>query len=402
MLPIPEMLYMVHSLRTQNHTDGIPKEVPLHLNWTYLIDLARWHGIFPLLAGRMLSVFSPENSSASSRTFATLIKKRQMHSLRQNLGLTAALMELERAFDEAGIRVLPWKGPAVGLHLYGSTCLRESGDLDFFFQEKNLGEILEITRRLGYRLSGGDESDDKYLYMLARGGEFTFSRERDQVIVEFHLRVLPRRFRRWQDARADLERASTVCRLAGHDFFMQAPEDMLVSLCVHATKHNWERLKWSCDIAQFLKIYGDKLDWKSFLIRLRTERKHSVVLLGLALAANLFDLTLPSAVQEALRQSPDVAPLAEAAAAHIMSGATGTIEVRYERKMIAFLCPSLWACIVYNVQPVVALNSDDLYIPVHNRILFFMNYFFRVMRLVRKYGPMQLATKTAAVVRSAR
>jgi hypothetical protein len=52
--------------------------------------------------------------------------------------------------------------------------------------------------------------------------------------------------------------------------------------------------------------------------------------------------------------------------------------------------------------PIVELNGDDFYIPVRNRMLFFMNYLFRAARLLKKYGPRKLLNKTAVAVRSVR
>jgi hypothetical protein len=358
--------------------------------------------MFPLFMSRLLSLEVPDPGHGIPAPLIAKLKTRQIHYLHRSVTQIAALIELQREFDRCGITVLPWKGPSVGQLLYGSPILRESGDLDFLFLEKNLQVILEITRRLGYLLPGSHDSESKYLYSLALQREFTFIRERDQVVLEFHLQILTSRFSSWQDAPADIRHASTVCRLAGVDLLMQSPEDLLISLCVHATKHDWERLKWACDIAQFLSVYEDKIDWKQLLTRLRKQRKHSVVLLGLSLVENLFDLSLPASIYEALRQNSEVVLLAKSVAAHIMSGSTDPIEIRHRRSMIALLCPRLRDRIAYTMRPIVELNYEDLYISVDNRMLFFMNYFFRIARLLRKYGPWQLVNKTAVSVRSVR
>lgn len=403
MAAIPEMRFLVRCLpSTQGTSQSSLEEELVPLDWEWLVNLAEWHGVFLLFASQALSSKAQATVLQAPELALAQLKTRQIGHLRRGLALTGALLKIQREFDRCGIKILPWKGPSVGSLLYGSPTLRKSNDLDFLFLEKDLPAILESTRGLGYQLAGSYESESKYLYFLMRQGEISFIGQQEQILLEFHSRILPSRFTHWQNAQADIERASTVCQLAGYDVLMQAPEDLLTGLCAHATKHNWDRLKWSCDIAQFLGVYGDKIDWKPFLAGLRRERKDSVVLLGLSLAANLFSLLLPSAVQEALQQSPDVAPLAEAAAAHIMSGTTGTIEVRYQRAMIDLLCPRLRNRIAYILRPIIELNTEDMYIPVRNRMLFFMNYFFRFARLLKKFGPLQLVTKTAASVRSVR
>jgi hypothetical protein len=409
MPPLSEMRVLVRCISPSYDPVCIPSEAASALDWNRLCDLAGLHGIFPIFASRLLSPLWQESKIEIPVEIAAGLKTHWINLLCRSLRLTAALVELQREFDRSGVTVVPWKGVSVGLLLYGSPTLRESGDLDFLFQKKDLQAVLEITRRLGYRLSGSYTSESKYLYTHAMRGEFTFEKKQDRIALEFHLQILPSRFGRWQDAQSDLERASTRLHMAGQDFLMQAPEDILVSLCAHATKHNWDRLKWSCDIAQFLRVYGEKLEWKPFLTRLRRQKKLPVVLLGLSLAANLFELRLPSEAEEALQQNSHVALLTQMVVDHIMSGSTDPMEgstdpedIRYERAMIALLCPRLRDRIAYTVQPIFELSSEDLYIPVHNRMLFFMNYFFRFGRLFKKYGPWRLVTKTAVAIRAVR
>jgi hypothetical protein len=372
-------------------------------DWSVLIHSAVWHGTMPLLASRLL----PSGAAAPVRDDIPEFVIRELRAYQErrlfrSVTQTAALVELQPAFDHAGIRVLPWKGPSVGVMLYGSATLRESVDLDFLFLKKDIPQVLQITRGLGYQLLQSCGSESKDVYILASQGEFAFGRVRDQLAIEFHLQILSSRFTRWQDAQTDIARASTVCRFAGMDMLMQSPEDLLVSLCAHATKHNWDRLKWSCDIAQFLSVYGEKVDWAQLIASLRRTRKHSVVLLGLALTAKLFDRPLPVTIQEALQKDADIVRLAQDIADHLMGGANEQIDVRHRRAILALLCPRLWDRIAFSVQPLIELHYEDLYVPVHHRMLFFLNYVLRVFRLLRKYGAHRLATKTAVSVRSVR
>lgn len=402
MPPLREMRVLLLCISPSRDAGEINAEALSAADWSRLCDLAAWHGIFPLLASRLLATSSQQPAIQLPEVITAGLKTHQGIRLRGSLRLTASLVELMLEFERSGIRVLPWKGLSLGMLLYGSTALRESGDLDFLFQKKDLPAVLRITHDLGYELAGHHTSRSAYLYTLGLQGEFPFLRDQDKAALEFHLQILPARFSRWQNTPADIERASTVCKLAGHEFLMQRPEDMLLSLCAHATKHNWERLKWSCDIAQFLKTYGETMDWKPFLACLRRERKDAVVLLGLSLGAKLFNATLSPIAQEELRQSPGIASLSEAVAAHILSGSADTIEAWHEEAMVALLCPSVWDRFVFKARPIFDLNGDDFYIPAENRMLFFMNYLFRAARLLKKYGLRRLLGKTAVAVRSAR
>jgi hypothetical protein len=401
MASTPEMRFLALCLpRTPGEHRQLTADTA-SLDWPLLLDLARRQGMTPLLASAILPSGSrPRSDSAAPAFVIADLRAYQERHLFRTLTQTAALVELQRAFAGASLKILPWKGASVGALLYGTAILRESVDLDFLFREEDIQSVLELTRSLGYRLLGSSASESKDVYVFTLQREFTFGRDRDQVVLEFHLQILPSRFTLWQDSRADIERASLVYSLAGVRLLMQRPEDLLVGLCAHATKHNWDRMKWSCDIAQFLRVFGKTIDWTSLFLQLRQARKDSVVLLGISLAGKLFDLQLPPPVVAALEQAPAVVALASDLATHMMGNPDDYLPLHHRKEIIALLCPRLRDRIAYTLRPILELNYEDLLIPVQNRRLFFLNYLVRVVRLLRKYGPQRLVSKTAVSVRS--
>ena len=400
----PEMRFLSGCLPASLRSRAMSAEELALVDWDLLFDLAGWHGMFPLLASRLLAPNAPhatgDTLGSVPQAVLSRLKASQAGYVGRSITQLAALVELQREFDRKDLRIVAWKGPSAGLLLYGSATLRESADLDFLFLEEELRPMLEITRRLGYDLLGSSESESKDIYILTRQREFTFGRKADQAVLEFHLQIMPSRFTLWQDSPEDIRRANTSLELGDVTLLLQRPEDLLVSLCAHATKHNWERLKWSADISQFLVTYKDSLNWSALLKDLRKTEKHWVVLLGLALVERIYGTTLPTAVSEALQSNRRIIVLAGEVSARVMSGEKETSLTRQRKDLAALLCPRLRDRIAYSLRPIVELNYEDLYVPVHNRLLFFMNYLFRVVRLLRKYGPQRLATKTAGSVRS--
>ncbi len=368
--------------------------------WEHLLQVARWHGMTPLLATQLLSQ-TPLRGDAPEAILKALRGHRERQFLRA-MTQTAALVELWQAFAREGVRVLSWKGPALAVLLYGAATLREGGDLDFQLDRRDIHKVLEITRSLGYALSQQVEDKERILYILEGQGEFCFDRARDGVALEFHTQTLPSRFRLWQGNKADLARASTVCRIGDAEVRMQRPEEMLVSLCAHGTKHGWNRLKWSCDIAQFLSVHGSTLDWGPFLAELRRTKRLRVILLGLELASLLFEIDLPAAVEKSIRSDRAVEALAREVADHLLGGSLEPMPERLQWAMTVLLCPGLWHRAVYRLYPVVRLNYIDLYVPVQNRRLALLNYPLRLLRLLGRYGPYRLTAKAATAIRSVR
>jgi hypothetical protein len=85
------------------------------------------------------------------------------------------------------------------------------------------------------------------------------------------------------------------------------PEDLLLVLCVHATKHVWIQLSWLCDIAQLAK--SRQLDWTAIQDEARRLGIERIVNLNLLLAHKLLGSPLPPATQKrSLRSANDPQP----------------------------------------------------------------------------------------------
>ena len=395
----PEMRFLAHCLPTTNpQSDLEPDTSSIH--WGMLLDLARWHGITPLVTNRLSASGLLHAESPVPPFVVTELAAIREQLLIRSLTFVSALIQLQQAFEANGITVLSWKGPSVGLLLYGSTFLRESVDLDFLFLDRDLLRIQEIIAKLGY--SGQNLTNDKDRYEFEHQHEYSFYRSRDKVLLEFHSQIMTSRFSAWQDSDTYIDRANVSFPIGGTQLRLQCPEDLLVSLCVHAVKHNWDRLKWSCDVAMFLHRYTEKIDWASYLADLAQTRKHSVVLLGLSIAASIFDLQLPAEVTKALRRSPRLEVLAAQLTTQLMSGSTGAVTERQSSELVGLLCPRLYDRLVYILSPIVRLEYEDLYIRKEDSVLFLLNYPYRFWRLLRRHGLPRLLSMTAIYIRSVR
>ena len=97
-----------------------------------------------------------------------------------------------------------------------------------------------------------------------------------------------------------------------------APEDLLIVLCVHGSKHAWEHLKWVCDVAELVRSHPD-LDWNQILVHASNWRCRRMLYLGLAIAHLLLDAPLSAAVLERLEADVEVMALAHRMPAGLLS-----------------------------------------------------------------------------------
>ena len=80
-----------------------------------------------------------------------------------------------------------------------------------------------------------------------------------------------------------------------------SPDDLLLVLCVHGAKHQFEMLKWVCDVAECLRAQRDAIDWARLHERSAALHAGRMVGLGLGLAHELLGAPLPADVARRIR-----------------------------------------------------------------------------------------------------
>jgi hypothetical protein len=87
------------------------------------------------------------------------------------------------------------------------------------------------------------------------------------------------------------------------------PEDLLLVLCVHGSKHHWHKLGWICDIAELVRV-NQEMDWEDLLKQAKKLGCERMLLIGLTLANNLLGTPLPEPVNQSIKADPKSKPLA--------------------------------------------------------------------------------------------
>jgi hypothetical protein len=91
-------------------------------------------------------------------------------------------------------------------------------------------------------------------------------------------------------------------------------------LCVHGSRHLWERLGWICDVAEL--ISRRQLEWSALLERAASADTERMFLLGLYLAERLLDAPLPDEIKQRCASDPRLESLADNVVNHLFNGTT--------------------------------------------------------------------------------
>jgi hypothetical protein len=232
--------------------------------------------------------------------------------------LAAELWRLIDLFADAGIEAIPYKGPVLGLVAYGNPALRRFVDLDVIVKKTDVLKAREILLSEDYTPAKSLSLTQQEL-LLRTQHNMQFSRDNHRLIVELHWEVAPHLFassveagKLWQDL--------ITIDINGTQVKAFAPDDLLFSLCVHGSRHLWERLSWICDVAELTLRHT--FNWTTLLERAATADSERMFLLGLYLAQELLEAPLPDDVRRRCESDERLQSLAENVIEHLFNGTT--------------------------------------------------------------------------------
>lgn len=272
------------------------------LDWEYLLSMAGWHGLEPLL-------FLHLNEHA-----AGVAPAESMHALREdcrriarrNLILATKLQGISAHLRARKVEHIVFKGPLLAEVYYGDWSLRVSYDLDLIVPPEQLVAARDALGEIGF--------SDKNRYSEAQqsasfryGFEHPFIAE-DGTNLDVHWRVVPKFMSRSLDMAGIWQRV-TMARLLDCDMPTFCPEDLLLALCLHAGQHEWVQISHFCDLAQLLLVHP-QMDWDIVRSHLGDSNTKRIVSVSLYLLRQHWDAALPESMMTRITSDPHVARLA--------------------------------------------------------------------------------------------
>ena len=278
------------------------------LNWDWLLRASLHHGMMPLL---YLGLLKADLASLPDSVWQELEELYKRNVVRA-LWLSGELQECLNQLAAYGIAALPYKGPVLAAAAYGDVASRQYADLDILVRRHEALRARELLVSQGYyhelQLNAAQETA-----FLAAQSAYALTRPSGRdVLVELHWRFFEAYFSASLISEELWHRAVPLS-LLGQDVLTPAPEDLLLVLCMHGTKHGWQRLGWVCDVAWLLSAYPE-LDWPAVQDRAREAGGLRMLHLGLRLAQDLFHAPLPRDVATCVQA--DVAARALARRVH--------------------------------------------------------------------------------------
>jgi hypothetical protein len=283
---ISELLLCCARTKPAPQTDRRIRELAVEdIDWNYFFLLARRHAVVPLVYRQLKDLVPPEHL----QTF----KQHYQENSARNIILTAELCRIIKLFADSGIEAIPYKGPILSLFAYEDLALRRFVDLDVIVKREDVARARNLLLADNYTLSKPLTRSQQEL-LLRTQHNLQFTKDNRRLIVELHWEVAPRLFASTVQGNA-LWQNLVAFDLNGTTIRTFSADDLLFSLCVHGSRHLWERLGWICDVAEL--ISRRTLNWPALIERATKADSERMFLLGLRLAEKLLDATLPAEVK---------------------------------------------------------------------------------------------------------
>jgi hypothetical protein len=284
-----ETRLLIHCARAAiepERADRIRELVAGKLNWARLLTLAERNGLRPLLYWHLSRIGAASVPSATFECLRDYFHKNGAF----NLLLTGELLRLLAALKEHGIDAVPFKGPAMAVRLFGHLALRQFCDLDILVRPRDVWHASEVIQGRGYEPQHRFP-DRRRATLLRQDYVRLFHRDARRSIVELHWGVAPRSFAVRFEADALWPRLEAL-RLLGQTVFVPCAEDLVLMLCIHGSRHGWDKLEGLCSLAELIRG-TDAFDWPYVWRKARQMRCRRMLAFALHLVHGLFDVPLP-------------------------------------------------------------------------------------------------------------
>ncbi len=289
---------------TAQQTEQISLVLRQPLDWSYVFKIADRNAVLPLVSWNLIQKFS---LLLSPKIKEDLTDYFQQH-VRLNIFLTGKMIEIVKLFQSNNVPVMPFKGPLLANQAYGNLALRRYVDLDILVQPEHLEKAIALLQSAEYTPMTDEYWLKNIKLCLKQKKDIKFVSKDKSAYIELHWRLSKSYFNvpiktehLWQQAETET--------LGGIEVSTLSFNHLLIYLCLHGSKHAWDRLAWICDINELINS-RKTVDWEHLFKDAARLGCESVLSLGLYLAYEFFNLDFSSPKWEKIKNDKAIKTMA--------------------------------------------------------------------------------------------
>jgi hypothetical protein len=261
------------------------------VDWQYLFYLAEFHGVAPLIAYHLM------NNGLSKKVpqhYLERLSRIYNGTLYRNAILSNELTKVLSVFSQHGIAAIVLKGTVLADQLYGNLALRSVADMDILVQPEQVAQANSLLLGMGYQQPTSKETWEHPFHEppYYKQAQFPLFIELHRNLDDERLVAVPR---------PEIWRRAQLLHIPEGNTAVLSPEDSLLFLSDHISKHSNQLLKSLNDIAELLKKYEKILDWDYIVKSARSWEIGAAVYCYLRRSQELLGAPVPASVVRALK-----------------------------------------------------------------------------------------------------
>ena len=188
------------------------------------------------MIGHLNQVLAVQGGEAARR-LSVLQRSLAERGLRQ----TARLLPAMQLLEQAGIDIMPYKGPVWAERFYGDLTLRNWSDIDVLVPFRRVADARRLLVENGF--TDSHDFNGRLLTQRGRGGgEIALSEKDGDVHLEIHWDVAAGSSRMYLRAESLIGRGERL-DLLGRQVLTPCPVDAFLITCLNGAKDHWESVE---------------------------------------------------------------------------------------------------------------------------------------------------------------
>jgi len=304
----PNIQLLINCCKT-NQTDSDIKQIREYvsqLNFhelSQIYTLTHHHGVFPLY----YQTIQMHASDLLSTEINEELKQQNLTIVMRNMRMTAELTRIMNLLKENGIDALAFKGPTLAQLAYGDIALRQYVDLDIIVKKEDIYNVDALLKNKGYqRVLKLTSSQEKTWFKYAH--DILLFSPSNGVHFEIHWSLLDQDY----PVHINLDtiwKNSQFIAVNDQEIPTFSTEDLLLYLCIHGSKHLWERIEWIKDIDLLLQTQD--INWGKVIKETEDSDFETMFYLGLYLTYILFETQLPKSIRVVVTKNKKLVDLTD-------------------------------------------------------------------------------------------
>jgi hypothetical protein len=275
-----------------------------NIDWKSMLRQASAHGVLALIA----STLRDGSLTSATGEYAEFLEEYPRRVRAKNKFFTQELVRIQDWLAASGIPSLTFKGPALAIVGYGGLDKRTCVDLDVLIPEDAAEDARMVLAEYGYQgtapLGGAIGRRISHYFSrqqaLFRGGRVFQVDVHTAIVSPFFSYNLPF---------DELERRARQINIEGFKTTAVDPTDLLLTCCHQGLKNRWRLLKHMVDVAVLVPFMDGR--WSELFDRVERLGAERTLLLGLYLAREVLDVSLPDEAERRIAQTRAVSRLGD-------------------------------------------------------------------------------------------